>query len=722
MTTAYPFRRFLPRRGVAPIETLLRRHLLRHLLLLAGLLLWTACRDQAGNPTANNGTSVVSTTQVKIEVDSTGLYRLSLDDLRRAGLEITTLATDTLALTQGETAVPYFLTNDTLIFYGQAPTSRYTATRPYILQTGQPGTLMSEGPGDTPDTTAPPNQILQTIHLEENLLYTAQARQDENSDVWFWQEIGPQQTVDIPLNLPTLSDGPATLRLHLWGISENVAIADDHDLDVLVNRQLAETIRWDGANTFTATLSLPAGLLQTGNNTITLDNQPEGVSFLDISQLNWLELVYPAPATAVNDRLDLTGLNGRIQLTGFSNPPQLFDITNPAAPVHLTGTECNTAQACLTLSDTMQVTAVGPAGYRKPTVITPLRQSTWRNSQNQADLLIITTDELAPGLAPLVAARETQGLSANIIPVAEIYDTFGYGEASPDSIRAFLSYATTNWQPPAPRYLLLVGDATTDYHNYLGHAPTNIIPSPLVPVQYSGETVSDTRLADIDNDMKPDLAVGRWPVDSRKDVESLVRRTLAYEQGTAVTHALFTTDASEPQFVAIAQRLYDNSGLPAAQLTLLDGPQAADVITQWNEGAWLVAYIGHGSVRRWGQDDVMNLEAINDFDLTSPSITIQLTCLTGLFAHPDEASLTEEMMRQENGPVLHVAATSLTLSTDQELFAQALLQNLHDPAYSRIGDAFQAAKLTLSLDNVGLREISDTFNLFGDPSATIIRP
>ena len=70
-----------------------------------------------------------------------------------------------------------------------------------------------------------------------------------------------------------------------------------------------------------------------------------------------------------------------------------------------------------------------------------------------------------------------------------------------------------------------------------------------------------------------------------------------------------------------------------------------------------------------------------------------------------------------------VAATSLTLSSSQQPFAVALLQALQDPQIERIGDALQAAKLSLDVaGNDNLREISDTFGLLGDPSTIIQRP
>ena len=73
--------------------------------------------------------------------------------------------------------------------------------------------------------------------------------------------------------------------------------------------------------------------------------------------------------------------------------------------------------------------------------------------------------------------------------------------------------------------------------------------------------------------------------------------------------------------------------------------------------------------------------------------------------------------------MLTIGASSLTYSSDQEPFASALLTALQDPALTRIGDAFLQAKLVLDVSgSVGAREVSDTFTLFGDPSALILRP
>lgn len=691
--------------------------------LWAGLIwlgLLTACREGT-NPAADTGN--FSTSQLKIEVAADGMVQLSLADLQSAGMDVAALDAAQLNLSQAGTAVPYLLANDSLIFYGQAPTGRYTAVRPYILQTGKAGTLMQETTAATETAPSALSTIHQQRHLEENHIYLSQAYQNEQSEVWYWQTLGQEEKIELSVELAAVADSPALLRLQLHGKTSNPEIEMDHDFDLVVNGQTITTIRWDGETRYTGDAELPPGVLRTGPNQIILDNAVPGASFLDIMELNWLELDYAAPATAVNDRLQFSqSESSLIALDGFSAQPLLFNISQPENPQHLAGWLYENSQV-LFAATASEFIAVGPRGFVPPVSVTPLRQSDWHNGQNQADLIIITTDELAPALEPLIAARQEQGLTVALVPVAEIYDGFGYGADSPESIQQFVAYAAQNWQEPSPRYLFLVGDATTDYYNYLGNAPHNHVPSLLVPVQYSGETVSDSRLADVDGDTKPDLAVGRWPVDSDRDVANLVERTLAYEGGTAVNQVLFAADGTEPQFAAMADRLRSESGLSNENTNILDGPLASDVTAAWNEGTWLTTYIGHGSVERWGKEDIFFPEAVTDLHAATPPIVLQLTCLSGLFAHPDLQSLSETMLLDENGPVLLIGATSLTLSNNQETFALSLLQALQDPAILRIGDAFQHAKESLTVgDNEGLREISDTFALIGDPSALVIRP
>lgn len=686
-------------------------------LLLAFLVLVTACRS-------NDTTAVVnpappgSARAVKLHVDEDGLYRVTLDALRAAGLDADSLTAENLHLTDSDTAVPFLIQNDALLFYGRGSETPYTATRAYVLRVGESGSTIAETAVDTAAGVQPLAAVTRTEHFEENNFYSSEARTDAQADLWFWHEVQQQSTLPLQLELNAVSDGPARLRLNLWGFTYNPQVDNDHDFDVLVNGRAAGSVRWDGQTFHTAELELPPGSLQSGTNDILLDNRPEGAAFLDIMQLNWLEIDYSAPPAAVDDYLAFSApADGAITLTGFEGAPLVLDVSDPVTPLHLTGFDTT-----LPVSAGQTLVAVGERGGKAPVAIEPLRISTWRTPDRQADLVIVTTDALAPALEPLVQTRAEQGITAVVVPVADLYDAFAGGNATPEAIRGFVTYALQNWQAPAPRYLFLVGDASTDYRNYLGANPPNLVPSLLVPVDASGETVSDSRLVDIDDDLLPDLPVGRWPVSEIGQVEALVARTLAYESGTAVDRTVFAADGSESYFAGIADRLASGT-LPAnSQYEILSGPQAAEVVDALNAGPWLATYIGHGSITQWGKEGVFTPEAVTQLRTRTPPIVLQLTCLTGLFAHPEQTSLSEQMLIHDSGPVLMVAATSLTYSMHQEPFAAAFMTHLQDPAVSRVGDAFQAAKRALNVSDNGFREVADTFALFGDPSAVIIRP
>jgi hypothetical protein len=269
----------------------------------------------------------------------------------------------------------------------------------------------------------------------------------------------------------------------------------------------------------------------------------------------------------------------------------------------------------------------------------------------------------------------------------------------------------------------LVGDASSDYLGRLGKLPENIVPSLMVPVQFSGETVSDSRLADVDHDNRPELAVGRWPVRTEREVADLVKRTLAYETAAAGSGAFFATDGSEGSFSQLASHIIDRAQLKRDQVIQAENPTAAEIGALWQANPWLAAYLGHGSIDRWGKDNIFSLQELDRLQGESTPIVLQLTCLTGLFSDPERTSLAEGMLLHPHGPVLVVAASSLTFSYHQEPFAIEFLKQLQNRDVRRIGDAFLNAKEVLDIENSeGYREISDTFALFGDPSAKISRP
>ena len=679
----------------------------------------------------SNQPSVIKEAQagvVKIEIQEDGLYRLTLDELQDAGLVIDAIDAAALRVSKDGQTLPYYVDENepALIFYGQQSDSRYSRYGTYLLESGLAGEQMGTVPADGPDN--PINTVSQRLHLEQNTLYDGRARyeipeQNELQGPWYWDTIQVQSQLPLSFNLPEVSSETALIRLSLWGATHDSTIENDHDFDVLVNGQQIGTVRFDGESHHQGELAIPGGLLQPGENELILDNAVEGATLVDIMRLDWIDIFYPIAPAAIDDSLSIQGISGTVSAVGFSNQPLLFDVTAPENPVRLTDWAYEGNTAVFPIQDSQRLIAVGPDGYLEPVAISNLRANDWRSADNQAELLIVTTEQLAPALAPLVEARATQGIQSAVVPIEAIYDEFGFGQSTPEAITAFAKYTLDNWAEPKPKYLFLVGEATYDYQGFLGAGPQNVVPSLIVPVSYSGETVSDTRLADVDGDFRPDLAVGRWPVDSPEAVTALVERTLAYESGQASERVIFAADGTSPEFSGVSNRVLQESDLDETTAEKLYGATAETLTDSWNQGAWLLTYVGHGSLDRWGQEDVFSSEAVSGLQSSGPPpIVMQLTCLTGFFAHPSISSLSEQMLLNRAGPVLIVSATSLTLSSSQTPFGINLVNELQNPDTLRMGDAVNNAKLTLDASNQSLREIIDTFGLLGDPSALIVRP
>src|SRR5262249_42797954 len=116
--------------------------------------------------------------------------------------------------------------------------------------------------------------------------------------------------------------------------------------------------------------------------------------------------------------------------------------------------------------------AASPSAVPPPDVRLPL-PGDLRRAQQRADYLVVGPREFLPAAAPLLDLRTSQGLVAKAVAIEDVYEQFGYGEASPEALKSFLVYAYQRWQRASPRYVLLLRAAPCDPKDYLpkGAAP-----------------------------------------------------------------------------------------------------------------------------------------------------------------------------------------------------------------------------------------------------------
>jgi hypothetical protein len=566
-----------------------------------------------------------------------------------------------------------------------------------------------------------------TVHAEENLIYSPQVKEGEH---WFWSSLPAPQSATFPITLTNVAPGPGRLVVAVWG-STTASQSPNHHLRVSVNGRGVADETWDGQVRRTITTEVPSGVLIEGANAIKLEAPGDTGVLADITYLDWIEIAHPRFLVAQSDRLEFDSPGGLLQLTGFTGPVTVFDMTESESVARVAESRVRQQQGRVTLQAERdrRYLAVGPKGWHRPTRIVPAATTPDLHAPGLgASYIAIGPSDLLEPLQPLLRWRESQGLTVMAVPVEAIYDQFTYGLPGPEAIRAFLSYAARSYQP-APQYVLLVGDATYDPKGYISSPEANRLPTFFIQTVQGGETASDVLFAQLDGD-KPAIAVGRIPAREPQQVKTLVAKTLAYEQkapaGEWRQRVLAVADGQEASFRQDAQTFLDH--FSSGYRSTLYSPEAGvtnasqQVRRYVDEGDWLVAYFGHGSVNQWGKDRIFTAADVPSLaNGNRLPVMLNLTCLTGLFTHPKVTSLTETLLWQpEGGAVAILAPTSLTLANDQRFLSNALAEALLADPKAALGQVFLRAQRQAPTDDPGTRDVMMTFLLFGDPALRLV--
>ncbi len=707
----------------------LLRHIRRFLIVLAllGLMAFSAVGCGESDEALPQGPA----TMAKLLVPEDGMYQVTAAELKAAGLGWHHVDVNQLRLLHRGHEQPLWVQRTdgevTLRFYGQASHSRYATNNVYFLQhDGGPAIRMAahkvEGQTAATDLV---KQYVATVRAEENVRYEPRVNEGEH---WFWASLPAPRAKTFDVSLSDLAPGAASLTVEVWASTEAPA-SPDHHLRVAVNGQLVADEEFDGQGRHTITAEVPAGLLQEAANAISIEAPGDTGVAADVVFVDWIAIDYPRFLIAEGDRLAFEGA-GRMQLSGFTGPVTLFDVTAPDDVVRVSGIQEEQhegeTRAVFTGESGRQYLAVGPTGYRRPARIArAVTEPDLSVAGSGADYLAIGPPDLLEPLQPLLDRREQQGLRVTSVPIEAVYDQFHHGLPEPDAIRKFLKHAVASWEP-APQYVLLVGDASYDPRGYITPAEANRVPSFLVSTVFGGETASDTAFAQLDDDLKPDVAIGRMPARTPEQVRVLVEKARAYEEqastGAWRRRILAVADGQDPSFRSDAQAFLD--GFSDKYHTELLDPEAGatgagqEVQHRLDDGNLLVAYFGHGSVTQWGKDRIFTTADVASLGNGERlPVMLNMTCLTGLFTHPKVESLAETLLWEpEGGAVAVLAPTSLTLPTDQSFLSQALVEALLADSDATLGQIFLRAQRQVPTEGAGTRDVMQTFLLFGDPA------
>jgi hypothetical protein len=748
-------------------------------------------------PAAAPQTLAAGSGTLRIRTAAAGMVRLTYADLEAQGVPLATTDSATFALTglgqpvalqvQDPNANHRLDPGELVIFYAEAPTSRYNLQNVYFFTYGAAAGTRMILRTVTPTGAEPVRStIIRTARIEKDSAYYSDYPLPTTADHFF---DGPasvstatpvsQLSYDLSLIDP-LTTGALAFRGRFYGGKAVQTANPDQALQVSLNSHPLGAFTWDGRKGYDASAAGQASWLAASPNTLTIQADlallPTLTSYWDY--VDWVELDYPAQATAHADQLaipalDLTNTSVQVQTTGFSTDQvTVYDIREPRNPVVIGRTQASNTGAGYDLAfwDAWAATAPAPryflttaAALAAPAAIELAPLPAWNTAANAYDYIAIVHRSLWDAVQPLLDHRAARGLRVAKVDVQDIYDLYSYGLLDPEAIRSFLTDAYHNWnggggapQPPAPpQYVLLVGDGHYDFKNVLGTGQLNLIPPYLIAIDpYLGETAADNRYASVDGptDYLPDLAIGRIPAQTAADVTAAVTKILAYEDPSQTPDGLwqsrvtFVADgADDPSgnFHALSDIVRLN-WLPADYTSRhiywgLDytatyppnpwQPNMNDAIKAAFTDSLMVQWFGHASRFRWGSTQVfgkLDVPAIP----TSPQwpFSADYACWSGYFINlayfnGDYQSLAEALLlHPTQGSAAVLAPTGLHVGSALLTLNQGLVKAVFQDRIQPVGLAVNAAKAHYYANAGAWRDIIDTTVLFGDPAMPLRLP
>lgn len=696
----------------------------------------------------------------RLAVDRDGFYQLTYATLAGAGAPVDILDPRTFQIfAEGEEIAirvvgeedGTFDPDDVVLFWGEGLNDKYATENVYWLGYGQALGLRMVTRQAGPATGAPvPTATWEEVHFEQNVGYWSLMPGTDDLERWYWMYASAPGSMAHAFSLGPVASvsASATLRVAFIGYTTSFLVSPDHHVQVYVNGHLAGDIAWDGVTRHTGTLELAQEYLETDNNEITFTMPGDTGAESELSLLDWFEIRYRRAYEASDDVLrfgsDSPG-TWAYRATNFTAPAiEVFDLTDPRHPEAIQGAAVISAGTRYTLSfeDSFAV----PRQYWAQTVarrLSPLSivQDTPSNLQdpgNGADYLVIAHHDFAAALSPLLQARVAQGFRVAAVDVQDVYDEFAGGRLSPEAIRSFLAYAYHNWTPPAPSYVLLVGDGHFDPRDHLGYGQGIYIPAYLGVVDpWLGETATDNWYACLEGDDKlPDVHIGRLPVNTAAEAAAAVAKIVAYEAlepAAWMGQAVFVADNADDagnfatfSDALIADRLpppYVPTRLYLGSTCLTGSACRSDLVAAINSGQLMVNYIGHGSVQSWAGESVFRtLDVVETLaNGNKLPLFVPMTCLEGSYHYPYPGSTSvgeAVVITAGKGGVASWSPTGFGVSQGHDSLNRGLYEALFYTGLRELGPATYAAKLRLYATGINLDQL-DTYHILGDPALRV---
>ncbi len=757
------------------------------------------------NRTAAKKADIPSGLFYRIPVSQDGLYKIKLSVLRNAGIDVSNLnihdlkmfnngghmlsyVTDATQYNPPYTQeIPLYIVDqnqngflnddDYILFYGKAVNGWFFdqdrddyiyqehlyANVNYYWLAISPGNglRMEERALSTINGAAQIDYYMERYHFEEDKYNLLASGPDWYGERFF----GRSDSYSLDFNIhPYLQEAEhPTFKMELKGGS-GVFYGDDEYYvytfsAAMNNTSIARSFSFSRSSERLVQGALSQPLVD-GKNTVSF--QYSGNIDGCIAYLDWFELKYPRGFGAENNQLSFYTRSyqaaQRYRISGLDaqNDFIILDISNSVRPLVLAQNQASVS-GTLTFdlpasahSQNILISSLSSPQINTVEALLPVqRQQDLISTANQADYLIITHKTFLPYAQQMAQMRP--GLTSKVVSMEDVYFNFNSGVPDPTALRNFIRYAYSNWQEPAPSYVLLFGDGHYDYRNI---ALNDTMRVPTFEIFNLGEVNSratDNYFTDINmtdysfNRIDPDLAIGRIPIESTIDAERYLQKIQRYENtpdrgGWQTTLTFVADDAEKPGTTTEWEhqnQTEDMARLPELRKFIENKiylstypsepggfgrvkPKAGSALVDaLNQGTLIVNYVGHGSPVQWAHEGVfvMNRDLERIHNPGRLAFLIAATCDFGKFDDPHETSFNEALIwKEESGTIAALASTRLVYSSQNAAFNKLFYRKLFPDGAPSISLGEAKVLATGSSTN------DQKYILFADPTMHLADP
>ena len=713
---------------------------------------WQSLRAEAAAFSANRNTHNANNQRLHFKVERDGVQRVTGAQILALAPGLVGTAASALSLRSGTEEVAFeldssdsvFSPDDTLWFYGSSLTRArtgnesdsawlYGKARSYVFGLGA-GRLIK--PQEVSFNTHEVSSYQRELLVEKQLSYLFSSPSvDPLAAERLLALPGQAASASYVLNLADALPGRASINAEVWGGADFAAL-DDHHAQLWLGETLLHARRFDGLSA----INMSAERNLQGADTLELKVRVPGDNGqnFDLVHVDRLQLSYPARLALLEGQLELPlrSLSDAAQLLrdGFESG------ASTAATLTVVEADASTrawliaAQGQIRLPSRMQAqrlqfalpqaagdarfVAFKPANAHAPTLKPWLDDSALITGS--ADYLIVAHPQFVAGLAPLIADKQAQGLQVKTVEVEQIYQRYSAGNADAAAIQAYLRDAHAAFNM---RFVLLVGGDSTDARGELNTGSLSFVPTPyrdLHPVVRFA--ASDSAYADLNGDLQPEFALGRFPVRNAAELAALVNKSLARGNNQRSVLLADDRDAADAfSFADISDRVASALGGTSSKFYLDQMSQStirSGLLARVAANDRLVHFFGHSGPSTWTYPAPGILSPSDIFagalSNATPNLLLQWGCWNSYHVLPSYNTMAHAWLLGPNGAQAVIGAAALTDAANNALLAQALARELR--LAPSIGEALQRAKRELAASRPSAIDVLLGVTLLGDPS------